>query len=115
MFKKNAFAILLAGTLLASCGPAESTTDTVLVSFSVGDEIVYTEDLGAEGGIPENYAYEPEAGELVYKKAFAKGLAWVPSGHILRLAPQLIMEDEVAMRGLDIIEEAIAETEKELC
>ena len=65
MFKKNAFAILLAGTLLASCGPVESTTDTVLVSFSVGDEIVYTEDLGAEGGIPENYAYEPEAGELV--------------------------------------------------
>ncbi|MDD6876204.1 MAG: aminotransferase class III-fold pyridoxal phosphate-dependent enzyme, partial [Clostridiaceae bacterium] len=57
----------------------------------------------------------PEAGKLVYKKAFAKGLAWVPSGHILRLSPQLIMEDEVAMRGLDIIEEAIAETEKELC
>ena len=55
-----------------------------------------------------------EAGQMVYKKAFAKGLAWVPSGHILRLSPQLIMEDEVAMKGLDIIEEAIAETEKEL-
>ena len=53
-----------------------------------------------------------EAGRLVYQKAFSKGLAWVPSGHILRLSPILIMEDDMAMKGMDIIEEAIAETEK---
>lgn len=53
-----------------------------------------------------------EAGKLVYQKAFAKGLAWVPSGHILRLSPPLIMEDDMALKGLDIIEEAVAETEK---
>ncbi len=53
-----------------------------------------------------------EAGKLVYQKAFAKGLAWVPSGHILRLSPPLIMEDDMALKGLDIIEEAVAEVEK---
>jgi len=55
-----------------------------------------------------------EAGKLVYQKAFSKGLAWVPSGHILRLSPTLVMDDEIALKGLDIIEEAVAETEKEL-
>ena len=56
----------------------------------------------------------PEAGRLVYQKAFSKGLAWVPSGHILRLSPLLIMEDEMAIKGLDIIDEAIFEVEREL-
>ena len=56
----------------------------------------------------------PEAGKMVYQKAFSKGLAWVPSGHILRMSPPLILDDEVALKGLDIIEEAIYETEKEL-
>lgn len=56
----------------------------------------------------------PEAGKMVYQKAFSKGLAWVPSGHILRMSPPLILDDEVALKGLDIIEEAIAETQKEL-
>jgi len=55
-----------------------------------------------------------EAGKLVYQKAFSKGLAWVPAGHILRLSPPLIMEDDMALKGLDIIEESVAETEKEL-
>jgi 4-aminobutyrate aminotransferase/4-aminobutyrate aminotransferase/(S)-3-amino-2-methylpropionate transaminase len=53
-----------------------------------------------------------EAGRLVYQKAFQKGLAWVPAGHILRLSPPLIMDDELALKGLDIIEEAVAEVEK---
>ena len=53
-----------------------------------------------------------EAGQMVYREAFKRGLAWVPSGHILRLSPQFIMEDDVAMKGMDIIEEAIVETEK---
>ena len=55
-----------------------------------------------------------QAGRLVYQKAFKKGLAWIPAGHILRMSPPLIMEDDVALKGLDIIEESIFETQKEL-
>jgi 4-aminobutyrate aminotransferase-like enzyme len=55
-----------------------------------------------------------EAGQRVYQKAFAKGLAWIPAGHILRMSPPVIMEDEVLLKGLDIIDESIAETEREL-
>jgi 4-aminobutyrate aminotransferase-like enzyme len=55
-----------------------------------------------------------EAGKLVYQKAFSKGLAWVPAGHILRLSPPIIMEDDMALKGLDIIEEAVSEVEKTL-
>lgn len=55
-----------------------------------------------------------EAGKLVYQKAFRKGLAWIPAGHILRMSPPVVMEDEVFLKGLDIIDEAIGETEKEL-
>jgi 4-aminobutyrate aminotransferase/4-aminobutyrate aminotransferase/(S)-3-amino-2-methylpropionate transaminase len=54
-----------------------------------------------------------EAGRLVYQKAFRKGLAWIPAGHILRMSPPIIMEPELAQKGLEIVEEAIAETEKE--
>jgi 4-aminobutyrate aminotransferase-like enzyme len=53
-----------------------------------------------------------EAGKLVYQKAFEKGLAWVPAGHILRLSPPIIMDDDLALKGLDIIEEAVTEVEK---
>ncbi|MCX6985926.1 MAG: aminotransferase class III-fold pyridoxal phosphate-dependent enzyme, partial [Lentisphaerae bacterium] len=55
-----------------------------------------------------------EAGKLVYQKAFRKGLAWIPAGHILRMSPPIVMEDEMLVKGMDIIEESIAETEKEL-
>lgn len=55
-----------------------------------------------------------EAGRLVYQKAFRKGLAWIPAGHILRMSPPMIMEDDLALKGLAIIEEAIYETQKEL-
>jgi len=55
-----------------------------------------------------------QAGKLVYQKAFRKGLAWIPAGHILRMSPPLIMEDEVAMKAMDIIEESIHETAREL-
>ncbi len=54
------------------------------------------------------------AGKMVYQKAFRKGLAWIPAGHILRMSPPIIMPNDVAQRGMDFIEEAIAETEKEL-
>jgi 4-aminobutyrate aminotransferase-like enzyme len=55
-----------------------------------------------------------EAGKRVYQKAFARGLAWIPAGHILRMSPPIVMEDEILLKGLDIIDEAIGETEKEL-
>ncbi|MGN6626753.1 MAG: aspartate aminotransferase family protein [Tepidisphaeraceae bacterium] len=55
-----------------------------------------------------------EAGKRVYQKAFAKGLAWIPAGHILRMSPPIVMEDEALLRGLEIIDEAIGETAKEL-
>ena len=55
-----------------------------------------------------------EAGKRVYQRAFAKGLAWIPAGHILRMSPPIIMPDEVAHKGMDIIEESIAEVSKEL-
>ena len=54
-----------------------------------------------------------EAGKLVYQKAFRKGLAWIPAGHILRMSPPLIMDEKYAAMGLDLIEESIAEVETE--
>jgi 4-aminobutyrate aminotransferase-like enzyme len=54
-----------------------------------------------------------EAGKLVYQKAFTKGLAWIPAGHILRMSPPLVMDEKYAEMGLDMIEESIAEVEKE--
>ena len=55
-----------------------------------------------------------DAGKLVYQKAFAKGLAWIPAGHILRMSPPIVMDDDTLIKGLEIIEESIGETEKEL-
>jgi len=55
-----------------------------------------------------------EAGKLVYQRAFSKGLAWIPAGHILRMSPPIVMPDEVAHKAMDIIEESIGEVEKEL-
>ncbi|MGQ9731070.1 MAG: aspartate aminotransferase family protein [Candidatus Zipacnadales bacterium] len=52
-------------------------------------------------------------GQLVYQKAFSKGLAWIPAGNVLRMSPPLIMEDDVALKAMDIIEESIAEVEAE--
>lgn len=55
-----------------------------------------------------------EAGKQVYQRAFRKGLAWIPAGHILRMSPPVVMEDDVLLKGLDMIDEAIGETEKAL-
>mgnify|MGYP005841112417 CR=1 FL=1 len=55
-----------------------------------------------------------EAGKRVYQRAFQKGLAWIPAGHNLRLSPPLIMSDELAIKGLDIIDESLFEVEREL-
>ncbi len=54
------------------------------------------------------------AGTMVYRKAFAKGLAWIPAGHILRMSPPIVMDVDVAARCMDIIDEALGETEDEL-
>lgn len=54
------------------------------------------------------------AGKLIYQKAFAKGLAWIPAGHILRMSPPIVMDEPTLLKGLDIIDEAIGETAKEL-
>ncbi len=55
-----------------------------------------------------------EAGAMVYQRAFRKGLAWIPAGHILRMSPPIVMPNEVARKGMSIIEESIAEVCKEL-
>lgn len=54
-----------------------------------------------------------DAGKLVYQKAFERGLAWIPAGHILRMSPPLIMDEAFAKKGMDIIEDAISEVEKQ--
>lgn len=56
----------------------------------------------------------PEAGKLVYQKAFRKGLAWIPAGHILRMSPPIVMDEDALLKGLDLIDEAIGETAREL-
>jgi 4-aminobutyrate aminotransferase-like enzyme len=54
-----------------------------------------------------------EAGRQVYQRAFAKGVAWIPAWHILRMSPPMIMQEAVALKAMDIIEESIYEVEKE--
>jgi len=53
-----------------------------------------------------------EAGKMVYEEAFKRGLAWIPAANILRLAPPLVMTEELASKAIDIIDEAICVTEK---
>ncbi len=55
-----------------------------------------------------------EAGKMVYQSAFRKGLAWIPAGHILRMSPPIVMDIDTAARCMDMIDEAIGETEKAL-
>ena len=55
-----------------------------------------------------------EAGKLVYQRAFEKGLAWIPAGHILRMSPPMVMDEPAALKGLDLIDEAIGDAEREL-
>jgi 4-aminobutyrate aminotransferase/(S)-3-amino-2-methylpropionate transaminase len=52
-----------------------------------------------------------EAGNFVYQAAFRKGLAWATAGNILRITPPIVISDELMAKGLDIIEESIAEAE----
>jgi 4-aminobutyrate aminotransferase-like enzyme len=54
-----------------------------------------------------------EAGKRVYQEAFSKGLAWIPANHTLRMSPPLIMEEEIAAKALDIVDESLTIVEKE--
>lgn len=67
-------------------------------------------ELVKDKGTREPFA---EAGKRVYQVAFSKGLAWIPANHNLRMSPPLIMEEEIAEKALDIIDESIAIVEKE--
>ena len=53
-----------------------------------------------------------DAGKDVYQRAFRKGLAWIPAGHILRMSPPVVMDLDCAAKCMDIIDESIGETEK---
>ena len=81
----------------------------------VGDTRVKGCLLGVEL-VKDKGTKEPfdEAGKLVYQTAFKKGLAWIPAGHILRMSPSIVMPNEVAERAMDIIEESIAQVQREL-
>ena len=81
----------------------------------VGDTRVKGCLLGVEL-VKDKETKEPfeNAGKLIYQTAFRKGLAWIPAGHILRMSPSIIMPDQLAEKGMDIIEESIAEVEREL-
>lgn len=53
-----------------------------------------------------------EAGDFVYQEAFRRGLAWATAGHILRITPPIVISEELMVKGLDIIDEAIGEAER---
>lgn len=82
----------------------------------VGDTRVMGCLMGVEL-VKDRQTKEPfkEAGKRVYQRAFRKGLAWIPAGHILRMSPAAVMPNEVAHKAMDIIEESIGEVQKELC
>ena len=54
-----------------------------------------------------------ETGKLVYQRVFQKGLARVPAGHNLRASRRIVMDVEIAAKGMDLIEKSIAEVEQE--
>jgi 4-aminobutyrate aminotransferase-like enzyme len=53
-----------------------------------------------------------QAGERVYRHAFARGLAWIPAGNVLRLAPPLVMDEPLAATAIEIIDDALTEAER---
>lgn len=54
------------------------------------------------------------AGESVYRKTCEKGVVCIPAGSIVRISPPIVMPEDVLLKGLDIIEESIAEMEREI-
>jgi 4-aminobutyrate aminotransferase/4-aminobutyrate aminotransferase/(S)-3-amino-2-methylpropionate transaminase len=84
--------------------------DHPIVGDVRGKGLLLAIDLVKNRGTNETF---DEAGKIVYRKAFEKGLAWIPAGNILRLAPPLVITEELAGKAIDIIEESISETEKQ--
>ena len=89
----------------------ERLLDLPIVGDVRGEGFFYGIELVKDKATKEPF---DEAGKRVYQKAFRKGLAWIPAGHILRMSPPVVMDDDVLLKGLDIIDEAIGETEREL-
>ena len=52
-------------------------------------------------------------GSLLVGVSFAKGLAWIPAGHILRMSPPIVMDLDVAAKCMDIIDDAIGKAERQ--
>lgn len=56
-----------------------------------------------------------EAGETVYAECLTRGLIpGVPTMHLLRVAPPIMLDEETALSGLAILDEAIGAMEKRL-
>lgn len=89
---------------------------TWLKKFSIVGDVRCKGCLMGVELVKDKVTKEPfdEAGRLVYQGAFRKGLAWIPAGHILRMSPPIVMDFDTAGKCMDIIEESIAEAEKEL-
>ncbi|MBN1909264.1 MAG: aspartate aminotransferase family protein [Pirellulales bacterium] len=81
----------------------------------VGDTRVKGCLMGVEL-VKDKQTKEPfdEAGRRIYQRAFSKGLAWIPAGHILRMSPPIVMPDDVAHKAMDLIEESLDEVQREL-
>ncbi len=62
----------------------------------------------------ETKEVDDAAGKMVFMKMLNKGVLTITPKACLRFAPPLCMSEELVMKGLDIFEEALAETEKEL-
>ena len=84
--------------------------DHPIVGDVRGKGLLLAIDLVKNRGTNETF---DEAGKIVYRKAFEKGLDWIPAGNILRLDPPLVITEELAGKAIDIIEESISETEKQ--
>jgi 4-aminobutyrate aminotransferase-like enzyme len=55
-----------------------------------------------------------KAGQLMFRNALRRGVLISGGGNAVRVSPMLVTSHETAMRGLDLIEEAITEMEVEL-
>ncbi|MBI4823540.1 MAG: aspartate aminotransferase family protein [Nitrospirae bacterium] len=67
--------------------------------------------------VKDRVSKEPlaEAGGAVYLECIKRGLiAGVPVVHLLRVAPPVIMDEETAIKGLEILDEAITAVERRL-
>ena len=67
-----------------------------------------------EQSVPLVWALSQRALQVWLESSALPGLAWIPAGHILRMSPPLIMEDDLALKAMDLIEESIWETAAEL-